>query len=1169
MDTTETQKSAFNLNKGKTSGGKVNSSTRIKKPPKELKSYHETCLKCGLRVSSRAMFCGNCGYVQIKNDLIHESSTSIYDPGDRSVKPWREKSIVAKNHWKSRIKKVKVEKKDPWRPTMKSTRVYKKMVIGVPSVLQDGSTGQKTVEMTAHERMKQYDTGRKLEVRYKGRIWRRAGEQHRRKKGLLQLPNKWSFEGGVSTSDSLSSTFVREVPDEESFPLAIFEVDWMQVAVGSDDGEQEHGVPQEDKNEGEEESPAASEKAMMTIHFSLYQHVMESEDFDLETNKVQRWLRVGYLLEGGPNEDKKPSNGKDLEEDDSAGGQSVGTLKILDFIPNGVAKCMGIKESDWVDLDYIDPKNSFMVEHLQKSLIQIARRVVSRVKDYSTSFDQSSRIIFVDSNNEEVFNYGDEKYDDEEMGNSSAVMGGSYSKSAKLLRKLISKEDQSLAAPEEESSSDYIRRHLAESKDQDNDEEEKSSHNDEDAKGAKSDAKEEAVSENESSTEFIRRHLAEAEAKEEDKQTSYRKDDDEEESSSDFIRRHLAEAGLNDDIEDDNQQEEEKAGDKSIGESKQLDADREAAALYREYQAKVAEERDMNEFVELDDLEIVDTVAQISTPLPLGAYYLNKRINTKVWMSVAWNHDDGIDRSLKIRPKFSTSRSRKNVFDYNAVDVQSSISCSTFDASTHSQPSAVSCYEDMGFLARKPLVESITLKLFPMYYDEMMVQPKIIRFSTWSLAALLEVASVHQQMMACNEVHEFSSEHRLSSLDVSAYVLFCLSKGAIGAHGLCRTLTSFLRYEHTTQGIRVFVNGVDNDFCLSSSPEEMKLQLLENKHACIVIQCLFRKSIANRKFRNLVRKDQRQRHARMNNAAIQIQRIGRGYVERMMVKALLKQIKENKEKARLLAEAEAREKILFCDMNNTSVEVTADCGKSQQEGDQSGAAVELVEMNIHVTDSESRKVTSFYMDQINVSRVWALYLAKFKKSLSFKSITEVFNNLKARKKLLLFMTVHCLELFLSRQNNFMKLSLKNLCQYVSSVIVKVVSARDLVNADAMLGGRTDGLLGGKSDPYVVVRLGKIKFKTKTKKNNLNPEYDEEFTLEWKHPEQSSEEDDTLCLDVMDKDLLSKDDLLGKCVIPLNTIGIPTVEPISVDIPLVDCSHGSLQIEIGNVLESLT
>jgi acetyl/propionyl-CoA carboxylase alpha subunit len=116
-----------------------------------------------------------------------------------------------------------------------------------------------------------------------------------------------------------------------------------------------------------------------------------------------------------------------------------------------------------------------------------------------------------------------------------------------------------------------------------------------------------------------------------------------------------------------------------------------------------------------------------------------------------------------------------------------------------------------------------------------------------------------------------------------------------------------------------------------------------------------------------------------------------------MVKALLRQMKDNEEKARLLAEAEARDKILFCEMNSTDVEVTADSGDSPVEGDK---VLELTEMNVHVTDAESRKVSSIKLEHINVERVWALYLAKFKKSFKFTSPAEVFNNLKARKKLL-------------------------------------------------------------------------------------------------------------------------------------------------------------------------
>ena len=90
-----------------------------------------------------------------------------------------------------------------------------------------------------------------------------------------------------------------------------------------------------------------SERMLMTLHISLYQHIMEADGFELETNKVQRWLRVGYVLE---NENECESAAVERSEGDTP---PAATLRILDFIPNAVAKCMGIKETDWVDIDYV------------------------------------------------------------------------------------------------------------------------------------------------------------------------------------------------------------------------------------------------------------------------------------------------------------------------------------------------------------------------------------------------------------------------------------------------------------------------------------------------------------------------------------------------------------------------------------------------------------------------------------------------------------------------------------------------------------------------------------------------------------------------------------------------------------------------------------------------
>lgn len=138
-----------------------------------------------------------------------------------------------------------------------------------------------------------------------------------------------------------SANYVREVPDEETFPLAVFEVDWMAVSLVGGVVPSEQKIDHHSPSPGPAPAPSGGtgRKSLMTIHISLYQHIMESDDIELETNKVQRWLRVGYLLDSSDNDSR------DMRQSD--------TLKVLEFVPNAVAKCMGIREEDWVDLDYV------------------------------------------------------------------------------------------------------------------------------------------------------------------------------------------------------------------------------------------------------------------------------------------------------------------------------------------------------------------------------------------------------------------------------------------------------------------------------------------------------------------------------------------------------------------------------------------------------------------------------------------------------------------------------------------------------------------------------------------------------------------------------------------------------------------------------------------------
>ncbi|KAI7739362.1 hypothetical protein M8C21_010705 [Ambrosia artemisiifolia] len=61
-----------------------------------------------------------------------------------------------------------------------------------------------------------------------------------------------------------------------------------------------------------------------------------------------------------------------------------------------------------------------------------------------------------------------------------------------------------------------------------------------------------------------------------------------------------------------------------------------------------------------------------------------------------------------------------------------------------------------------------------------------------------------------------------------------------------------------------------------------------------------------------------------------------------------------------------------------------------------------------------------------------------------------------------------------------------------------------------------------SDPYVVIRMGKQKLKTRVVKNNVNPVWDEDLTLSIAEPQ-------PVKLEVYDKDTLSMDDKMGDAV----------------------------------------
>jgi hypothetical protein len=88
--------------------------------------------------------------------------------------------------------------------------------------------------------------------------------------------------------------------------------------------------------------------------------------------------------------------------------------------------------------------------------------------------------------------------------------------------------------------------------------------------------------------------------------------------------------------------------------------------------------------------------------------------------------------------------------------------------------------------------------------------------------------------------------------------------------------------------------------------------------------------------------------------------------------------------------------------------------------------------------------------------------------------------------------------------------------------VSIVEGKDLPVMD----------LNGKSDPFMELKCGKNTYKTKTIKKNLNPQWNEhcEFKLD-------AHLDDLLYISVYDWDMLSSNDIMGRCVVTMSALRV--------------------------------
>ncbi|CAA0841085.1 Calcium-dependent lipid-binding (CaLB domain) family protein [Striga hermonthica] len=90
-----------------------------------------------------------------------------------------------------------------------------------------------------------------------------------------------------------------------------------------------------------------------------------------------------------------------------------------------------------------------------------------------------------------------------------------------------------------------------------------------------------------------------------------------------------------------------------------------------------------------------------------------------------------------------------------------------------------------------------------------------------------------------------------------------------------------------------------------------------------------------------------------------------------------------------------------------------------------------------------------------------------------------------------------------------------------------------------------------SDPYVIVKMGKQKLKTRVVKNNVNPEWNEELTLSISDPHLP------IKLQVYDKDMLSLDDKMGDAEFELN----PFLEVVKMHLEKENLPNGTIITKI--------
>lgn len=104
----------------------------------------------------------------------------------------------------------------------------------------------------------------------------------------------------------------------------------------------------------------------------------------------------------------------------------------------------------------------------------------------------------------------------------------------------------------------------------------------------------------------------------------------------------------------------------------------------------------------------------------------------------------------------------------------------------------------------------------------------------------------------------------------SQHILRLLEKGSIGAKKLCNEILEIIRFEYTTEGLRLFVHGVDSNYIICDTPEEMERKIEEKENASIIIQSAWRGKLGRDKAREMREIKDRLNQHQKNYASTQV-----------------------------------------------------------------------------------------------------------------------------------------------------------------------------------------------------------------------------------------------------------------------------------------------------------